>query len=761
VDQLKEGLAPVYVWCVDNVGNIGEASASEIMVDRTGPIFRNLTPVDGEWHSQRSVEFSVEIWDLNGSGVDGSTVEYALSTEGPFSYSFWVPVWVDPVAEFVNPSLNYKFGEGDGNYVKWRAKDMAANGYMESAPVNIKIDTTYVDFATELTEQVDWYDSSEITTGIYVRDLGSGVNLSSFEVRISTAGSTGFGEWMPVDVEDITEADIEDSRVGSTGLSTDDWSDEGAYKITTTFTYAEGADNYIMFRGTDMVGNPLGSSEKFNLKVDTSRVYFRQFTPGEDEYSNKREVECFIELKDDGSGVDPKTVEYSVANEAGDTGVGGDEKKFGPWKKAVNVVVGNPTQVSMDIEFEWGRDNFIRWRADDLIGSGYNISPSYRIWVNSNPEPVISLPKDGFNTYDDMEILFDASNSSDMDGDAINFTWYTNRSKNVPLSTESLFREKLAAGHHLITLHVDDGHGNNLTSTIKVNVKERDDGSGDLFGFSSDGTVLWLIIGLCILILIAAILILFFVVRKKGAKDGKEKELMSPPGPPGLEPATAVEQERFHPPMEDQEGPRSFPPPQDIYVPAPGTSVETQGEIPGPLPELSAGDSTEGDQLALPAWSENVQPVEPAPIKAVGTPPQAVASTSAEPTEAAEHVAIAEKDGVVPGAEAPAKTSSSIGDALEAWSLDFEKKTPAPKPIVEASSMNEPWPDIGNFPTVSSEGPEASSPTEAVAETTEDEVREVVLTCYSCSSDYAASISELPIIVVCPHCGTEGQIDSL
>jgi len=785
IDNLEEGPAPVYVWCIDNVGNIGEAASSEIMVDRTGPVFRNQTPVDGVWHYRRDVEFSVEIWDLNGSGVDGTTVEYALSTEGPLAYSFWVPVWVDPMAEFVNPSLNYKFTEGVDNYVKWRAKDMAGNGYAESAPVNIKVDTTYIDFAEELTEQVDWYDNTEVTTGIYVRDLGSGINISSFEVRISTGGSTAFGEWMPVDKKNVSEADIEDARAGLTGLSTDDWSDEGSYEITVTFAYAEGADNYIMFRGTDMVGNPLGSSEKFNLKIDTSPVYFGLFLPEEDEYANKREVECFIEIMDDGSGVDPTTVEYSIANEAE-----GDTPTFGAWKKVQYVSPGNPTQVSLDVEFEWGRYNYIRWRADDMMGSGHNISSSYRIWVNSDPDPEISSPEDGFSTFDDVEIMFDASNSSDLDGDILNFTWYTNRSEGVPLSTEAVFNGKLVAGHHMITLHVDDGHGNNMTKKIKVNVRTRDSDEESLFGLSSDSTVLWLIIGLCVLILLAAIGVFVFIVRKKRDKDEGDMAAMGPPGPAGPPPGMPVEQERFHPPLEDSEKQRRFPPPPDLYASTPGRTAETEGGILGPLPELSVGDSGQGGQLALPAAAEVGQPRGSVPVPAVKAPPQVVKD---EAVPAKGLTAKKPKRVVKKKVVRTAKKSPSIGDALEAWSLDFEKKTPDTKPTVEASSEDivqaldiddtpetgtgdqesaspaaepsmesvQPWPGIGDLQTTDSGDRESASPAEAVSESKEEEVKEVVLTCYSCSGDYAASITELPIIVVCPHCGTEGQIDSL
>ncbi len=772
VDNLKEGPAPVYVWCIDNVGNIGEASFSEIMVDRTGPVFTNLTPEDGAWHSSRNVEFSVEIWDRNGSGVDGTTVEYALSTEGPFDYSFWVPVWVEPGAEFVNPSLDYKFQEGADNYVKWRAKDMAGNGFVESPPVNIKIDTTYIDFAEELTEQVAWYKNRVVTTGIYVRDLGSGINLSSFQVRISTEGSTAFGEWMPVDVRNISEADIENYRAGSTGLSTDDWDDEGAYRITATFAYAEGVDNYIMFRGTDLVGNPFGSSEKFNLKIDTSPVYFGLFSPGEDEYANKQEVECFIEIMDDGSGVDPATVEYSVA-----MGAGGDSLSFGAWKTVLYVSPGKPTQVSLDIEFDWGRNNFIRWRADDIIGSGHNISPSYRIWVNSDPEPEISSPKDGFSSFDDVEILFDASNSTDLDGDALNFTWYTNLSGDVPLSTEVLFRGKLTPGHHLITLHVDDGHGNNMTSEIKVNVKPRADEGGDLFGFSSDSTVLWIIICLFVLVLIAVVLIFIFVVRKKRDKDGNEQAQLPPPGSPVPPQGTPMEQERFHPPLGDHGEPRSFPPPQDYYATAPGVSTEMQTEMLGPLPELTLSDHGEAGQLALPAAADG-QPVESAALSTDGTSPGAADLVSHKPAEKEEPVPAKttikkRRKRVVkkPMAEMPKKTPS-IGEALEAWSLDFEEKTSGTKPSAEPTSENvQPSSDVVDTGNVDTEtvilDEEKATPAEAaaspedVAVDPKEEVKEVVLTCHSCSGDYAASITELPIIVVCPHCSAEGQIDSL
>jgi len=73
IENLEEGDISVYVWCVDNVGNIGTASNSGIRVDLTPPAFTDLSPADGSWFNHSDVECSVTIKDINGSGVDAST----------------------------------------------------------------------------------------------------------------------------------------------------------------------------------------------------------------------------------------------------------------------------------------------------------------------------------------------------------------------------------------------------------------------------------------------------------------------------------------------------------------------------------------------------------------------------------------------------------------------------------------------------------------------------------------------------------------
>ncbi|MDP6154847.1 MAG: hypothetical protein QGH39_00275 [Candidatus Thermoplasmatota archaeon] len=470
IEKLNEEFAEIYVWCVDKVGNIGTAASSGILVDLTPPVFSNHTPEDGSWHNHTDIDCSIEIYDGTGSGVDGSTIEYSVSNDGMHGFDFWIPAWIPELNEPMVPNIKYVFQEGEENYIKWRTKDITGNGFVESPSYNIKVDTTPINFAKLISPQVEWYDHEEITTKILVNDIGSGVNPDSLGARISTSSPNDFGRWESVDVENISE------------------SGEDGFEITVTFKYAEGKDNYIMFRGTDMVGNLFTLSDKFNLKIDTSPIYFGLFTPDENEYADNEKVECFIQILDASSGVDPATVEYSVANGAGGTGMGGDEKIFGPWKKVVNVVAGNPTQVLIELEFDWGYDNFIRWRADDMMGTGLNISLPYRVWVNSRPEAAIASPDPGSYFRFDSEITFDASGSSDEDGDNLSYYWSSNVSVNRSIGFDAYFSAGLAPGKHTITLFVSDRHGYNESTKVKLEVISQVDFQRDSDGDGfSDG----------------------------------------------------------------------------------------------------------------------------------------------------------------------------------------------------------------------------------------------------------------------------------
>jgi PBP1b-binding outer membrane lipoprotein LpoB len=78
---------------------------------------------------------------------------------------------------------------------------------------------------------------------------------------------------------------------------------------------------------------------------------------------------------------------------------------------------------------------------------------------NKNPVALISCPKnnDVFSVND--EIYFDASNSTDLDGDSLSHSWESNISG--VFGTTEKFTKKLTQGVHRITLTVTDGKRGN------------------------------------------------------------------------------------------------------------------------------------------------------------------------------------------------------------------------------------------------------------------------------------------------------------
>lgn len=96
-----------------------------------------------------TVKCEVTILDKGGSGVDTTSIEYAISIHGPLNYGDWTKVNSGNIVlngEVVTASAEPTFADGAENYIKWRASDNAGNGdkngYYESTDVRVKIDIT-------------------------------------------------------------------------------------------------------------------------------------------------------------------------------------------------------------------------------------------------------------------------------------------------------------------------------------------------------------------------------------------------------------------------------------------------------------------------------------------------------------------------------------------------------------------------------------------------------------------------------------------
>ncbi len=761
VRSMSEGWHEIFVWCEDNVGNIGLSNSAVLQVDLTDPMFSNSTPDDGIWHNSSKLDCSIEISDLGGTGVDGESIFYSLSTAGPNQFSAWIPVWVSESAEKITPSVKCSFEEGDDNYIKWRAMDVSENGFVESLPFNVKVDVSPIEFSEDITPSLNWFTQEEITIEITAGDDGgSKIDHSSIEVRFARSGLSGFGPWIKVNEGNITEAK------------------NGECKISVAFMFSEGKDNHIQFRGTDGANNPKSESEVFDIKVDHSPVYFGEFEL--EDIDEPPEAEFTLEIFDDESGVNVDTIEYSISTE------GSEDTDFGDWKKvaAMDIFPGTPVIVDMKEDLDWGRDNYIRFKADDNVAAGPVTSKVYRINITSTPEADI-LPLGAIHFKEGDVINFDGTGSADKDGDVITYRWESNLTG--PLGNNSTIQVILEPGNHTITLFITDVDGNTATDDVIVDIaKKKEDKGGGLFnvGGGSGGGFGWWWWIIIIAVAILLILILIFVIiivrrkRKKEEEQAREPEPFKPahqkpgytPGPRTSAPGGSVPypaqnfQARGASPQQASPGPQT-PLPQPLALPelTPlGPEPSSSPQLPPPAPDgapqysLPAFSTQNGEQdlnrMALPpAPDENLddnaegakddeETLKPLPPEQEGklASPEAKIPPKPTPPESA-----GPDKPKPPSPEKPKKDSlDDVFGMLE--NLVPEKKEDGVKSAPESKLPAPP------------EKPSLPKPP-----TPEPNAMELNLQCHECGGDYIAMVEKFPVLVTCPHCGVEGEIEGI
>ncbi|WP_455392219.1 hypothetical protein [[Eubacterium] cellulosolvens] len=113
----------------------------EVRVDTTPVKFTNPQPPDIYYKNTKQVTCSITINDFGGSGVDGSSVQYSYLKAGEFLWTGPLPATKTSNGESINVSTKEKvpFENGEENYIKWHARDLAGNEVV-SPEFQVKID---------------------------------------------------------------------------------------------------------------------------------------------------------------------------------------------------------------------------------------------------------------------------------------------------------------------------------------------------------------------------------------------------------------------------------------------------------------------------------------------------------------------------------------------------------------------------------------------------------------------------------------------
>jgi hypothetical protein len=124
----------------------------------------------------------------------------------------------------------------------------------------------------------------------------------------------------------------------------------------------------------DKAGNPSIPANSVT-KIDIEEVTFSEFSPGDHVWVNTRMPVCSVLIDDlEGSGVSAKDLEYSVSI----TNI----LEYTAWQPT--SIGRNAEQIRMSVKttFENGKNNYIRFRAKDVVGNGWTYSQDYNVWVD-------------------------------------------------------------------------------------------------------------------------------------------------------------------------------------------------------------------------------------------------------------------------------------------------------------------------------------------------------------------------------------------
>ncbi|MBN1540433.1 MAG: hypothetical protein JW939_09840 [Candidatus Thermoplasmatota archaeon] len=158
----------VYIWTEDEVGNIGPAGSSTILIDMEGIVFRVVSPDLNKTIPYETLDVVVNITDFGGSRIVSQSIQYRYSYDGQGD-DLWIgqDAWKylpDLWTSFQKNSYQFtisigkggipKLSDSDENYIQIRARDGAGTTY--NSPIyNINVDTSLRFPVVNLTGPVD------------------------------------------------------------------------------------------------------------------------------------------------------------------------------------------------------------------------------------------------------------------------------------------------------------------------------------------------------------------------------------------------------------------------------------------------------------------------------------------------------------------------------------------------------------------------------------------------------------------------------
>jgi len=321
----------------------------------------------------------------------------------------------------------------------------------------INIDTSVPVISEIGPDDTLWYNRTSVDVFAIFEDLYSfGLDVDSIMYSYRKDGENSFSPWTANEVIiDVLERGIQDNPV--------------KVRAQITLDLSEGNKNAIRWKINDLAGNGPALSNNLNVNIDMTPVAFSSPVPDEEEIFLETMIVCGISITDTGgSGVDGKTIEFCIS------AWGDDEKYYINWTSTGNNMVQESMDMVLDIQFEAGRDNYIKWRAKDAVGNGFAVSEGHPVRINSPPVPVIDDPRNDAIFEVGNSIPMNATGSTDIDHDELSFHWQIKdrKSKNIVHRGKGIEASAVldVPGEYTIFLYVNDGYGFNESTSVSIEI---------------------------------------------------------------------------------------------------------------------------------------------------------------------------------------------------------------------------------------------------------------------------------------------------
>jgi hypothetical protein len=171
-------------------------------------------------------------------------------------------------------------------------------------------------------------------------------------------------------------------------------------------TNAAGGLNTVYVWAEDLLGN-IGQAINTTIFIDTANATFGNPIMKEAQWYVKDEITVGISVSDAGAGVDVASLQYRTSS----SGISG----YIDWKDVpVGSVASNPLDakgynISFNETLLDGSDNYLQFRAMDIVGNGYEMSKDYNLWVDTEGVEVTLYSPVPAGKYYEREIYLNVS----------------------------------------------------------------------------------------------------------------------------------------------------------------------------------------------------------------------------------------------------------------------------------------------------------------------------------------------------------------